>query len=193
LLLPLLVVIPEGNLRSVKPQELATKGADNMPLTSKFRIAAKVTLALAILIAAYAAIPASNTNLTRFDTLIVLGMPCLPDGSPSPTQRSRVLEAVREYQKGIAPRIIMTGGAAHNRFVEADSMKRLAIEQGVPANAILEETQSRNTIQNIAYTNRLMQQNNWHSAEIISNPIHLKRTALILAFYHLAWRTHASH
>ena len=158
---------------------------------------AKVTttagLVIIFLIAAYAAIPSTNTNLTHFDTIIVLGMPCLPDGSPSRTQRARVLEAVREYQKGIAPRIIMTGGAAHNRFVEADSMKQLAIQQGVPANAIFEETQSHDTIQNIAYTNRLMQQNNWHSAEIISNPIHLKRAALILTFYHWAWRTHASH
>ena len=40
---------------------------------------------------------------------------------------------VREYRAGIAPHLIMTGGAAHNNFIEAHSMKLYAIAQGVPA------------------------------------------------------------
>lgn len=80
----------------------------------------------------YLSVPTTNTTLTHFDTLIVLGYPCNSDGTPSPEQRERVLESVREYKSGIAPHIIMSGGAAHNQYVEAASMKRLAISQGVP-------------------------------------------------------------
>jgi uncharacterized SAM-binding protein YcdF (DUF218 family) len=141
----------------------------------------------------YRSIPTANTTLTHFDTLIVLGTPCRPDDTPSPEQRERVLESVREYQRGIAPHIIMTGGPAHNRFVEAHCMKLLAISQGVLAEAILEEGRAQNTIQNIYFSNQIMVAHNWHSAEVISSPSHLPRAALILQHYTFAWHTHPAH
>jgi uncharacterized SAM-binding protein YcdF (DUF218 family) len=140
----------------------------------------------------YLSIPTSNTTLTHFDTLIVLGYPSNPDGSPSPEQRERVLESVREYRHGIAPHIIMSGGAAHNQFAEADSMKRLAISQGIPADAVLEDAAAQNTLQNILFSSRIMAAHHWHSAEVISSPSHLPRAALILQHYPIAWRTHPS-
>lgn len=140
----------------------------------------------------YNAIPSSNTKLTRFDTLIVLGTPCSQGGGPSPEQRERVLEGVHEYKEHLAPRIIMTGGAAHNSFVEAHCMKELAVAQGVPAADVLEEGQAKDTIQNIWFSNQIMQAHRWRSAEVISSPSHLPRTALILQHYNFAWRTHAS-
>src|ERR1051326_577400 len=63
-----------------------------------------------------------NADLTTVDTLIVLGTPTLPDGSPSPEQRERVMEGVREIKRGVSSRVIMTGGPAHNHFVEAATM-----------------------------------------------------------------------
>jgi uncharacterized SAM-binding protein YcdF (DUF218 family) len=152
----------------------------------------KLTVALGLVLANYLAIPSSNTKLTHFDTLIVLGTPSKPDGTPSPEQRERVLEGIREYKAGVATHLIMTGGAAHNDFVEAHSMKVFAVSQGVPADAILEEDQAKDTIQNIYFSNAIMEAHNWHSAEVISSPSHLPRTALILLHYHFAWRTHAS-
>jgi uncharacterized SAM-binding protein YcdF (DUF218 family) len=137
-------------------------------------------------------IPSSNTGLDHFDTLIVLGFPSEPDGTPSPEQRERTLEGVREYKAGVAPRIIMTGGPAHNDYVEAEVMRKLAIEQGVPASAVIAEGQALNTIQNIFYSERIMTKNHWASAEVISSPSHLPRAALILTHYPFAWRTHAA-
>jgi hypothetical protein len=46
------------------------------------------------------------------------------DGNPTPTQLARVTEAVHEYERGVAPRLILTGGAVLNRFVEARVMAR---------------------------------------------------------------------
>ena len=60
--------------------------------------------------------PSSNTNLTRFDAIIVLGSPADADGNPTPEQLARVTEGVREYERDVAPRLIFTGGPAHNRF-----------------------------------------------------------------------------
>ncbi len=139
----------------------------------------------------YVTIPSRDTTATHFDTIIVLGTPSLPDGSPSADQRMRVAEGVREYRAGVAPRLIMTGGAAHNQFVEAHTMVELAHAEGVPQDALIEEGQAQNTIQNIYYSELLMKAQGWESAEVVSSPSHLPRAALILAHHpDMSWRTH---
>jgi uncharacterized SAM-binding protein YcdF (DUF218 family) len=137
-------------------------------------------------------LPLSNTSATHFDTLIVLGYPAQRDGTPRPEMRERVMEGVREYRAGVAPRIIVTGGAAHNHYVEADVMAKLAESQGVPASAILEENQAKDTIQNAYYSVRIMEAHGWHSAEVISSHSHLPRASLIFAHFPIAWRMHAA-
>ncbi len=163
----------------------------------KIRLIVSVLLLVALLLLSgvvwsYRTIPLRDTSATRFDTILVLGTPSLPDGSPSLEQRARVLEGVREYRAGVAPHIIMTGGAAHNRFVEAHTMVELAAEQGVPRRDLIEEGQAQNTLQNIFYSAILMQQHGWKSTEVVSSPSHLPRAALILQHYPLAWRMHAA-
>nr|WP_218623871.1 YdcF family protein [Granulicella sp. dw_53] len=152
-----------------------------------------------MLVVNFLSIPSRNTPLTHFDTLIVLGTPSKPDGEPSPEQRERTLEAVREYKAGIAPHIIFSGAAAHNSYVEAESMAHLAIAQGVPAAAIVEEPRALTTIQNLVNSAQLMRQHNWANAEIVSSPSHLARAALIANAINLQqpdlsfdWHTHAS-
>lgn len=154
-------------------------------------------LYLAGLVLAFETIPNHNSADTHFDTLIVLGTPAKADGTPSPELRERIDEGVREYRAGIAPHLIMTGAAAHNRFVEAQVMADYAARQGVPRDAIVTETQAKDTIQNIWFSRQIMQANNWHSAEIISSPYHLPRTALIVEHYTgplaFDWRTVPAH
>ena len=137
-------------------------------------------------------LPLSNTKATHFDTLIVLGYPAYKNGTPRPEMRERVLEGVREYKAGIAPRMIVTGGAAHNHYVEADVMAALAKSQGVPADAIFEEQQAKDTIQNAYYSVQIMEAHGWHSAEVISSHSHLPRASLIFAHFPVAWRMHAA-
>ena len=138
----------------------------------------------------YRAIPSSDTNLRHFDTIIVLGTPANSDGTPSPEQRERTLEGVREFKAGVAPTLILTGGPAHNQYIEAHVMATLAIAQGIPPSAVIEEDHAQNTIQNIFYSQRIMTEHGWTSAEVVSSPSHLPRTALILEHFPLLWRTH---
>jgi uncharacterized SAM-binding protein YcdF (DUF218 family) len=137
--------------------------------------------------------PTENTTQDHFDALIVLGYPADSDGNPTPTELERVTEAVDEYERGVAPRMIITGGAAHNQYVEADVMARVAEAQGIPAGAIIEERTARDTIQNACDSLKIMRLHGWESAEVVSNPSHLPRTGLILSRLPLKWRTHASH
>ena len=155
-------------------------------------IALVVVLVLAGIVALYLLAPTSNTGQGRFDALIVLGYPAKADGTPEPEMRERVLEGVREFKAGVAPHLIVTGGAAHNRFVEADVMAKIAQANGVPATAIVEERRARNTLENAAFSVRLMQAHGWRSAQVISSPTHLARAGLIFSAYPILWRTHAA-
>jgi uncharacterized SAM-binding protein YcdF (DUF218 family) len=153
-------------------------------------LAALIVLAIVDAAFVYRNIPTTNTSLTHFDTIIVLGTPANPDGSPSPEQRERTLEGIREFKAGIAPHLIFTGAAAHNQFVEARTMATLAEAEGVSPDAIIEEGQAQNTVQNIFYSQRIMAAHGWTSAEVVSSPSHLPRTALILKNFSMQWSTH---
>ena len=137
--------------------------------------------------------PGGNTNRDNFDAIVVLGQPADADGNPTPEVLSAVTEAVREYERGVAPRIIFTGGAVANRFVEAKVMARTAEAQGIPHSAVLLEPQARDTIENACYSTRLMKANSWRSAEVISNAAHLPRAELIWSRTPaIEWRSHAA-
>lgn len=136
--------------------------------------------------------PTENTPQDHFDTLIVLGSPVDEDGNPTPIELARVTEAVKEYERGIAPRIIFTGGAVNNRFVEAHVMAQTAEAQGIPASAVFVDGLSRNTIENTCNALAIMRKHGWESAEVISSPSHLPRAGLILNQLPMKWRVQAA-
>jgi len=144
-------------------------------------------VAWAALARAYA--PSGNTSATRFDAIIVLGGLVDRDGNPSPVLLSRITEGVREYERGVAPRIIFTGGR-DNGFIEANVMARAAQAEGVPAASIFMEPNARNTIQNACFSVRIMQQHGWRSAEVVTSPVHLPRADLIFSATPIQWRGH---
>jgi uncharacterized SAM-binding protein YcdF (DUF218 family) len=147
---------------------------------------------LAWAVIARAVAPVSNTKLGRFDAIIVLGYPADSDGNPSPRMLARVAEGVREYERGVAPRLILTGGAAHNQFVEAQVMARTAEAEGIPKSAIVMEQQAQDTIQNGCYSARLMKEHGWRSAEVVSSAAHLPRAGMIFDKLPIEWRSHAA-
>ena len=147
-----------------------------------------VAVGIVAVIFLYRSTPLSNTAQARFDTIIVLGCPANPDGEPSPVQRERVSEGVRQFRAGVAPTLIMTGGAAHNRYVEAKVMAAIARAQGVPPAAILEEPQAQNTIQNAYYSVQIMKTHGWTSAEVVSSQSHLPRASLIFTRFPIRYR-----
>jgi len=136
--------------------------------------------------------PAANTSRTSFDAILVLGSPADSDGNPPPEQLARVTEGVREYERGVAPRILLTGGAVRNRFVEARGMARAAEAQGIPKSAIFLEPEARNTIEKACNATRIMKAHGWRSAEVVSSAYHLPRVGMIFNDLPLEWRTHAA-
>ncbi len=153
-------------------------------------------IAFFTVIVTYETVPRGNTDQQQFDAIIVLGSPADPDGKASVEQRERVMEGVREFQRGRAKHMIVTGGAAHNKWIEGWIESELAQQAGVPGDDVIVEGRSINTIQNIFYAWQIMQAHGWKSAEIVSSHSHLPRASLILEHYEplgLKWHVHASH
>ena len=165
-------------------------------LSWKARIVVAVAAVMVGLVAwaaiARALAPTENTTQEHFDVLIVLGYPADADGNPTPTELARVTEAVHEYERGVAPRMIFTGGAAHNQFVEAQVMARIAEAQGIPAGAIMKEPKALDTMENACDSLKIMRSHGWESAEVVSSASHLPRAGLILSRLPLKWRAHAA-
>jgi uncharacterized SAM-binding protein YcdF (DUF218 family) len=181
---------PVGRLRRRRPVSRRRRFSVRTRLILVGLGLAGVVLASAILARGVA--PRGNTSVDRFDTIIVLGTPADSEGNPTPAQLAGVTEAVHEYDRGVAPRLILTGGPAHNRYVEAQVMARVAEAQGIPASALVVEPAARDTIQNACYSVRLMKARGWRSAEVIAAPAHLPRAGLIFSRLAIDWRAHAA-
>src|SRR3569623_576870 len=96
-----------------------------------------------------------NHILEKADCILALGSHDL-----------RVPERVAElYLEGFAPLVIMSGGLGNFTQEiwtekEADKFAAIAVEKGVPKNAILIENNSTNTGENILFTQKLLKQKN---------------------------------
>jgi uncharacterized SAM-binding protein YcdF (DUF218 family) len=144
-----------------------------------------VVLLWAIFARAFA--PTGNTAQSRFDAIIILGAGIDSDGNPDPVLLSRLTEGVREYERGVAPRILVTGGEQHGH-IQASVMARVTQAQGVPASAIVMEPNAENTIENACFSARIMKQRGWNSAMVVTSASHLPRAGVIFSHLPIAWR-----
>jgi uncharacterized SAM-binding protein YcdF (DUF218 family) len=119
----------------------------------------------------------------RFHAIVVLGAPPHPDGSASPAMVRRVRHGVRALTDGAADVLILTGGPARHAVPEAHLMRALALEAGVAPERILVEDQSTRTLENAAYTARLMKGRGLTRALIVSDPCHLPRALLSFRWF----------
>ena len=149
-------------------------------------------LSATVVFGLYVTVPTGGQGDGPVDALVVLGTPAGLHGEMNPMQIWRVDEAMREFWKGRAPRVLFTGGPTANRFVEADVMATYARGLGLPEGAILEERRSHTTLQNIAGAAQILRAHGWNSVEVVSSPQHLPRAAVLLDRSGLQWRVHAA-
>jgi len=88
--------------------------------------------------------------------------------------QERVAQAVDLYRAGYAPKLIFSSGYVFT-LREAEVMKAVAVDNGVPAEAILLEEKAANTHQNVTYTKQLLDQHQWRRILLVSSPYHMRR------------------
>jgi len=105
----------------------------------------------------------------KHDVIVVLGCPSNDDGSASACQIERADIGVRLHAAGFADHFIVSGGAVHNEFSESETLHDLLVARGIAAQAIISEPLAEHTDENIYFSSRIMQEQAWRSALVVSN------------------------
>lgn len=109
-----------------------------------------------------------TTGRSRFKPEVDLG----PSGS-------RLLHGFRLYKAGKAPLLLLSGGSLWTRPTEAEQMRGVLSEWGVPDGAMILEDESRNTRENAVASLRLMQQRGFKRALLVTSAFHMPRALAI--------------
>ena len=122
----------------------------------------------------------SNNDETRHaDVAIVLGAGVI-EGEPSPVFRERINHGIWLYEEGYVEKIILTGGYSEKSTAsDAKIAMDYALSKGVPVENILYEENSAITQENLSYAKKVMEQNEYETALIVSDPLHMKRAMLL--------------
>jgi len=122
----------------------------------KWAVAIAVTLAVAGLFVAVAQISGEIARQSTVDEaqpadiILVLGA-AEYRGKPSPILRARLDHALSLYKKGLAPRILTTGGAGGDPvYTEGAVGRSYLVSQGVPSEAIVVEPEGESTVYSTA-------------------------------------------
>lgn len=88
------------------------------------------------------------SELKNIDCVLVLGAGVWGD-NPSPMLEDRLLKGIELYNKGIAPKIIMSGDHGQDDYDEVNIMKEYAIKKGVPSEDIFMDHAGFSTYESI--------------------------------------------
>jgi uncharacterized SAM-binding protein YcdF (DUF218 family) len=111
------------------------------------------------------------------DAIVVFAGGAGESGEAGGGYQERVKQAVDLYNEGFAARMIFSTGYVF-AFKEGEVMRSLALTEGIPDEAIILETQARNTFENVARSRDILIQNGWRRVLLVSSPYHMRRAML---------------
>ena len=116
----------------------------------------------------------------KADTIVIFGAAQYA-GRPSPVYRARLDHGFELFEKGLAPVVITTGGAAQDPdFSEGGVGRDYLVRRGVPEQALIAETQGSDTAQSAARVANIMHVNGMHSCIAVSDAYHVFRIRALL-------------
>jgi uncharacterized SAM-binding protein YcdF (DUF218 family) len=125
----------------------------------------------------------SRDRARASDAIVVLGAAQYV-GRPSPVLRARLDHALDLWQRGLAPKLIVTGGmGVGDTTSEAAVGRNYALQHGVPDTAILMENEGRTTRESLAAVSVIMRARQMHSAILVSDPFHMLRLRVLSTQY----------
>lgn len=118
-------------------------------------------------------------SIEAADSAVVLSTKVHLQGQLNPCLVSRVEAGVALWRAGKVKRLVMSGGINRDFHYGSKTMKILAERMGVPAEAVVLESESADTYQNIIYSTELVK--NDHSVVLVSSGFHLRRASWLAA------------
>lgn len=119
----------------------------------------------------------------KSDAIVVFGGGVGESGEAGGGQQERLRQAVDLFKEGYSDHLVLSSGFVYG-FKEAESMRALAIDQGIPADRIELEPRARNTSENVAFVKEILDRRGWKSILLVSSPYHMRRA-------HLVWKKSA--
>jgi uncharacterized SAM-binding protein YcdF (DUF218 family) len=120
------------------------------------------------------------------DAIVVLGA-AQYEGRPSPVLKARLDHAAELWTRGLAPRVIVTGGrgVGDTTSEAAVGMRYLVQQRGVAADSISMDTQGLTTSQSMVAVRRLLGTKSYPTVLIVSDPFHMLRLAILARRLHM--------
>ncbi len=113
------------------------------------------------------------------DVIVVLGSAVWPNEQPSPSLRARSERAIEIYGDGYASHLVLSGGLGRHPPEESEVMRRLAVEAGIPPDALILDKQAHSTWESLLHTREIVRERGWDTTLIVSDPFHMKRSLLM--------------
>jgi uncharacterized SAM-binding protein YcdF (DUF218 family) len=122
----------------------------------------------------------SLQELHPADAIVVFGA-AEYSGHPSPVLRARLDHAFDLFERGLAPVLITTGGAASDPTFSEGGVGRDYLEhRGIPERSLIAETQGSDTAQSAVRVAVIMRANGLHSCVAVSDAYHVFRIKRLL-------------
>ena len=109
------------------------------------------------------------------DCILVLGAG-IRGKNPSPMLEDRLLTAIELYNKGVAPKILVSGDHEYNDYDEVNVMKNYLIEKGIPSEDIFMDHAGLSTYDSVYRTKKIFKAS---KVIVVTQRYHLYRSLYI--------------
>jgi uncharacterized SAM-binding protein YcdF (DUF218 family) len=122
---------------------------------------------------------ALEDDARKADAIVVMGA-AQYQGKPSPVLRARLDHALALFQRGLAPRLLLTGGIGEGDTASEAAVSRVyMMNHGVPDTAILLENEGRTSAQSLRSAVDLLHARGFSTAVVVSDPFHMLRLEIL--------------
>lgn len=115
-------------------------------------------------------------TLEDVDCIIVLGCQVRPDGRLSDMLHDRLTRALELYEKGVAPKLLMSGDHGGPYYNEVGAMKTFAVENGVSSEDVFMDHAGFSTYETVYRAKEIFQA---RKVVIVTQGYHLHRALYI--------------
>lgn len=126
---------------------------------------------------------------TKSEIVVVFGARVYPNGTVSATVRDRMDAALDLYRRGLAKKILITGGVDADGIDETQGMLNYGISQGIPKSAFVLDNKGNNTDASVINTTKYFEEHNITQVLAVSKYYHLPRIKMAYRAQHFNVRT----
>ena len=123
---------------------------------------------------------AKKLHLKRH-VIVILGYALAANGRPKPILIERMKQTLALYKLNPQSNIIASGGMPHGGLTEAYVIKEWLKKHGVPAEKIIIEDSSKDSVGNAFYSTKLLEKMKAESVTIVTSASHIRRALAVFS------------